>query len=182
MGRTIGVIVESGDGVTHTVPVIEGKYGLLFVVNLLELVGYSIPHSINRLDLAGRDLTDWMTRLLAERSYAFTTVAEREIVRDIKEKLGYVALDFEQELAIASRSNRNERNYQLPDGQQITIGNERFRGAEALFRPSIIGQQELGIAELLYDTIKKCDIDQRRDLYCNCLLSGGKLDSVLIIS
>ena len=157
-GRTTGIVLDSGDGVTHTVPIYEG---------------YNLPHAIMRIDLAGRDMTDYLVKLLSEVGQSFASSAEREIVRDIKEKLCYVALDFEAEMKTYAESSAMDKTYELPDGNTVTVGNQRFRCPEALFQPMKLGKEFAGVHELTFQSIMKCDVDVRKDLYGNIVLSGG---------
>jgi actin len=156
-GRTTGMVIDSGHSVTHFSPIYEENL---------------INNAAMRLEFGGKEITDLLLNLLNESSgYTFKTSAERAIVLDIKEKLGIVSYDFE--LDNQKESKEFEKSYELPDGNVITFGKERFNCTEALFNPSLIGYNTLGIHETAFNSITKADIDVRKDLYKNIILSGG---------
>jgi actin-related protein 2 len=157
-GLLTGVVVDSGDGVTHIVPVYEG---------------FALPHLTRRLDVAGRDITRYLIKLLLLRGYAFNRTADFETVRQIKEKLCYVGYDLETETRLAQETTVLVESYTLPDGRVIKVGSERFEAAEALFQPHLVDVEAVGMAEQLYNTIQAADMDIRSEFFKHIVLSGG---------
>lgn len=159
-GRTTGCVLDLGHGKSHTVPVFEG---------------YALPHSIDKLDIAGEDLTQYLHQLLVKKGYGFTTMAERDLVRQLKEKFVYVAENCTAEADRCEEDPRPvERKYTLPDGSVLYLAKERFQCAEALFDPSLIGKSGASSApESLVNTIEKCEADIRKGLCNNIILCGG---------
>nr|P53487.1 RecName: Full=Actin-related protein 2; AltName: Full=Actin-like protein 2 [Acanthamoeba castellanii]AAC46911.1 Arp2 [Acanthamoeba castellanii] len=157
-GLLTGVVVDSGDGVTHIVPVYEG---------------FSLPHLTRRLNVAGRDVTRYLIKLLLLRGYVFNRTADFETVRQIKEKFCYVGYDLELEKRLALETTTLVEKYTLPDGRVIPIGAERFEAPECMFNPALVDQESVGVGELVFDCINKADIDTRAEFYNHIVLSGG---------
>lgn len=158
IGLLTGVVVDAGDGVTHIIPVYDG---------------FALPHLTKRLDVAGRDVTRYLIKLLLLRGYAFNRTADFETVRQIKEKLCYVAYDLELEERLARETTTLIEQYTLPDGRLIKVGSERFEAPEILFQPNLIDVESPGVAELLFNTIQSADVDLRSEFYRHIVLSGG---------
>lgn len=154
-GKTTGLVLDSGDGVSHIVVVYEA---------------FCISHAVNRIDLAGRDLTQYLQKLLTECNIYLQNSSERETVRKIKENACYVAVDFEEE---SKKLKEKKIEYTLPDNSVIKLGDQAIRCPELLFNPSLDGKDIKGIHEYIIDSIQKSDMELRKELYQNILLSGG---------
>jgi centractin len=153
-GRTTGVVMDCGDGVTHVVPVYEGL---------------ALPHAVVRADLAGRNITNYLQLLLRRAGRNFQTSSELEIVRQIKEDCCVVAFNSSEQ----EGKPTTKCAYQLPDGTSIDIGKEAFRAPEILFQPDLIGSECRGVHDCLVNSIMKTDIDLRRSLFSQIVLAGG---------
>jgi len=157
-GRTTGVVLDSGDGVTSAVPVYHG---------------FAVPQAIQRTNIAGRDVTEYLQFLLQKAGHDLHTSAEFEIVKHIKEQMGYVAFNIAKAEDDAWEDLEPDVPYALPDGKEIVIQSEKFKAPEVLFKPSILGQEYMGMHQCVYKAITKSDMDLRKEFYSNILLSGG---------
>lgn len=157
-GLLTGLVVDSGDGVTHVVPVVDG---------------FSFPHLTKRLNVAGRHITQHLIDLLLRRGYAFNRTADMDTVRQIKEELCYVSYDVERESRLARETTHLVSSYTLPDGRVIKVGAERFMAPEALFNPELVDVEGGGIADMVFRCVQENDIDNRMQMYQHIVMSGG---------
>ena len=158
-GRTEGLVLDSGDGVTHTVPVYDG---------------HATISAIRRMDVAGRDITEWVMQLLSDEcDRPFTTSADRELARQFKEKHCYVAEDFAAEQAAIETGKKAKTTFTLPDGQVLQCGISCPGGPELLFDPPVAEKSDLPVHKVAFSSIQECGIDVRRPLLHNIVLSGG---------
>jgi len=158
-GLLTGLVVDSGDGVSHAIPVKDG---------------YAFPQHTKRLNVAGRHCTTYLCDLLRLQGYNFNRTADFDTVRQMKEKLCYVSYDYEKELMLARNTTVLVKEYTLPDGRTIKVGAERFMAPEVMFKPSLIDEADgVGLHEQIFNCIQDMDIDNRMDMYSNIVLSGG---------
>lgn len=157
-GLLDGVVLDSGDGVTHIIPVCEG---------------FTMPNLVRRLDVAGSDVTRYLIKLLLLRGYAFNRTADFETIRQLKEKLCYVGYDLAIEEQLGNETTTLVDSFTVPDGRVVSIGPERYLAPEVLFQPHLIDVDAMGMAHQLFDCINKADIDLRPKFYQHIVLSGG---------
>ena len=156
-GRTTGLIVDSGEGRTHAVPIYEG---------------FALPHGILKLDISGRNITDMLEDLLKSSKPIFSSANYRSEVVKIKEQFCMVAQDFDI-LKKTAEENGDREEYKLPDGSSIMIGIEKYTCPEILFSPSHIGKSSPGLADTVFKAISNCDANIKKELYSNIVLAGG---------
>ncbi|XP_010633999.1 actin-85C isoform X1 [Fukomys damarensis] len=157
-GQTSGTAIESGEGMTYFVPVSDGC---------------PLHQSTFQLDVAGQDLTLYLLQLLAERGSLLVGTADREHIRNVKEKCCYVALDFDKEKVEDRDSSSRPQKFQLPDGQEISLGQGAFLCPEALFQNNLIGRSTPGIHMIAMQSITSCNPSLWKTLFSHIVLSGG---------
>ncbi|CAM9247966.1 unnamed protein product [Ascophyllum nodosum] len=152
-GRTRGLALEVGGGVSHVVPVFEG---------------FALNHAVLRLEGAGQDVTHRLKLLLDERGHHL----DLNSVRDIKEKNCYIST--------ANGEPAAESGYELPDGSTITLDSEcRSRAPELLFDSAAGGAEfreraaDGGLASMIIRSISMCDKDIKPNLLGSVVVAGG---------
>lgn len=154
-GRTSGVVLESGEGVTHVTPVYES---------------FAISRGMNRLDIGGGFVTNHLCRLLYERGYSFANSADVLLVQKIKEQHAFVEQEYDKALAMPEGELAS---FEMPDGQHVELSKERFRAPELLFNPTIVQSEMPSLQQFVSSAVKNCAIDTRRALLSSVVLSGG---------
>ena len=152
-GRNTAIALDVGEGCSSVLPICEGV---------------TFPAAFARQDLAGGDVTDYLMKLLNQKGYQFTTSEEREMVRDLKEDVAYVSVDYQNEMP-----SKPPASFTLPDGTVIEMTDEHFRCSEILFQPEILGKKLRGLHTMVHDSLMECCMDYRRHMYCNIVVNGG---------
>jgi len=157
-GLVTGVVVDSGDGVTHIMPIAETCL---------------LPHCVGRMNIAGRDITEHMVKLLTLRGYPFHKTSDFDVVREIKERLCFISADITADRKLAHETTAYVVPYTLPDSRLIKVSGERFEAPEVLFNPSALGYEGEGLSDMVFQTIMKTDIDLRKKFFDSIVISGG---------
>lgn len=156
-GNTTGLVIESGVSSTHISPIYEG---------------FALPQAYGRLGIGGNDITNHLITLLRDRGIVLPLSKEFEVASQIKELACFVSGDYQTDINNAD-AFMGHRSYELPDGSSIALGAEAFRSPEILFQPQLQERDEIGIHELSYNCVMKCDPDIRKELYGSIVLTGG---------
>ncbi|XP_020637669.3 uncharacterized protein LOC110073140 [Pogona vitticeps] len=151
--RIMGLVVDSGNGVTHTVPVYDG---------------HCLPHGVVQLDLAGKDITEHLANCLWKNNNAPLSRKKRKIVKALRKNFCYVALEPHLEA-----QKKVEKLLTLPDGNAMKINFHFHQMPEILFAPQTVSVDAPGLPAMITESIKRCDKDICTPLYKNVILSGG---------
>ena len=157
-GIDTGLVLDSGDGVSHCVPVCDSRV---------------ITSSIKRIDVAGHDITRYLASLLLKRGYQLFTSFDIDQVRIIKENCCYITRNPREEIKLYQDTTVMNQSYKLPDGNWITVGTERFQAPEVLFYPGLLGKEEFNLPEMIFESLKEAPEDYRALLAKSIILSGG---------
>jgi len=169
-GKTSGISVDSGESCTHFLPIYEG---------------YGIKQALNTSNIAGKELNEFLMKLLSEKgiNFNFSEYHKKLILTDIKEKFNYISNEYENELHnISKKGEAFYTDYSLPDQTTIKLGTEKFRCPEALFKPNLIGKahedgwhERINKVVLSLDFKKEDDEEEKikKELCSNIILSGG---------